>query len=180
MSWGGLVLLLTALVAGIVWFLGRLPEPPRYDDLRIEPGSTAKPIRAIRLSLEIAGARRAIPVPGVGFEDLGALMADAEQATRGRYRIPVLPEDAGLAIFGVESHDLAVRLLQDDRALLEGGGVGVQRFETDPVLLPTRASDLVLSFEVVGPAPTLSAWWRAPDGPERAFSELSVPVRDPS
>lgn len=177
-AWMTLAVVLGAIAMGVVWFLGRLPEPPRYDDLRVDPGSTARPIRAIRLGLVIDGELRSAPVENVGFDTIDPLMSEAGRATGGRYRIPVLPKEAGPAIFGVETTDLRVSILQDDRVLLEVGGDGENRLETDPILVPTRASDIILTFDVVGPSPSLVAWWRVPDGSPRPFASLARPSRD--
>lgn len=179
-AWGLLVFVVVVLAGGVVWFLGRLPAPPRYDELRVDPGSTAKPIRAIRLSLDLESESWAAPVEDVGFERLADIIPEEGSVSAGRYRIPVLPKEAGPAIFGIESIDLAVRILQDDRILLEAGGLGAGRSETEPVLVPTRASDIVLEFDVIGPSPRLDAWWRVPEGTRQPFARLAKPSRDES
>ena len=177
-AWGVLVFVVVVLAGGVFWFLGRLPEPPRYDELRVEPGSTARPIRAIRLSLDLGGESWSAPVEDVGFDRLGDIVPEGGACSTGRYRIPVLPKEAGPAIFGIESIDLAVRILQDDRVLLEAGGEGTHRSETEPVLIPTRASDIVLEFDVIGSSPRLVAWWRVPEGTPQSFARLAKPSRD--
>lgn len=185
-----------AITAGlVVVFIRSLPPPPRFDDLRVEPGSSTPVMRGIIRRLysaeggsgeAAAGAESAAPVTSSVNDvaiDAWPNAADGEPASLVVHRIPIERAEATFAIIGVEGVDVSVVVRRGRSVVLRAGDdtpIG-ERFEieSNSIILPDGVSDLEVEMRPRSEAASAGLWWREVEGGTGTAAVGSDPRRRP-
>jgi hypothetical protein len=155
------VAIAAAITAGlVVVFLRSLPAPPRFDELRIDPGSTSPVTRGIirRLWSEGGGEPDVASVDDVHLDewpvdDLG------RPAVRLVYRVPIERAETTFVRFRVEGQASAVTLRRGRVVILEAADPLGFDAESESVVVPDGASDLEIEVVPRGSDPRLRITW---------------------
>ncbi len=177
-----LVGLATAIVAAlVVVFVRNLPAPPRFDDLRIEPGSTTPVMRGIVRRVHGGdGTDPAVSAVNAVEIDDWPTTNDGGSATLVVHRIPVERRETTFVVIGVEGRDVEIVVRRGRSVVLRAGESAQlgERFtvESDSIILPDGASDLEVEMRPTGPSAAARLWWRELDGEDenarRPIAEL--------
>ncbi len=151
-----------AITAGlVVLFLRNLPAPPRFDELRIEPGSETRLARSISRRRWSASSEEPTieVVREVAIESWP--VDDREQpATRVTYQVPIEREATTFAQFAVDGASATVVIRRGVVVILEAGSESAFAEESASVVIPTGTSDLEIDVLPRGASPRLRVTWR--------------------
>ena len=180
--------LLFSLIFGValvllVVFVNNLPDPPRYDDLTIEPGSAVPPRAPFGMRLEI----------GEGEAMVSRSWRTSELEVDGRPAIPELlartmtlgdswrlvaalnvelaePTIVGL-LLEVRDVEFVVRSAVSEIASDRIEAIELRRI--DDFLVPAGSRTLEFDLAPIGPDPIFRGFWIDESGDQRPFSELA-------
>jgi hypothetical protein len=171
-----MVALAAAITAGlVVIFLRNLPPPPRFDDLRIEPGSAVPSGRSIlrRLWIDDAIEPATMAVDDVAFERWPT-GESGRPAVRLRYDVPVERAETTFARFLVEGAAAQVTISRGSRAVLVAGGDADFEAESPSVVISRGASDIeieIVRSEVAGLPRVRVVWIEVADDEDGAVGD---------
>jgi hypothetical protein len=151
-----------AITAGlVVLFLRNLPDPPRFDDLRIEPGSKATtPRRILRRHWTSASGEPEVETVSDVRIDSWPVDEQGLPATTIAYRVPIERNETTFARFAVEGGSAAVVIRRGSVMILEVDAASSFQKESDSVVIPIGASDLDIDVIPRGASPRLRVTWR--------------------
>jgi hypothetical protein len=175
-----MVVAMTALLTagGVVLFLRSLPGPPRFDELRIEPGSTTVIPRGILRHLWFDDLARPVisADTDVSIDDWPTDSL-ARRAVRVVYRVPIERQETIFARFTVEGRSVSVRIRRGSTVVVEAGESGPFSVSSDSVVIPAGASDLEVELIPQGESPRVRVGWQEIDvdeGPRSLASLVST------
>ena len=155
-----------------VWFwVGNLPDPPRFSPLTLEPGAAF--VRTPRATVEIAIEGRTVIRPVSDFEfDLAVGEAFTPDLPSGAfkllYRVEMDLSDVTFASLGANTRDCRVRFLREEEEMRSATTMEGAEIETGAMVFPVGASDFQIEVETFGPSPAFKAWWRLDSDGEKS------------
>lgn len=182
LAWS-LVVAITAILAGLVAvFIANLPEPPRYDELTIDPGSRIPDRPPIAVVLrrttddgEVERSWRAGSIDFVGQpvipEAIGWALDPSERSWSLEGGLMALFDEPELVRFEIAAEGVRWSIESEETLLASGEAAGFER-STLEQLMPKGSTPLRVVIEPTGATPSFVVAWTDEQGIGRTLAEL--------
>ncbi len=165
LGWGIVAVVAMITAALVVVFLRHLPPPPRFDDLRIDPGSERIVTRGIlrRLWTDASDQPVVTSVDDVRLDDWPR-GPDGLPAVRLVYRVPIERGETTFVRFLIDGEGTRVTLRRGLVEVLTAGDSSAFTATSASVVVPDGASDLDIEVVPQGEVSRLRIRWQEVDG----------------